>query len=112
MLPIVVKDKDKDVPATRELVRINHLSNCMLCHAPSLSKDDLVRGRVPMPGEDPPPLYYGEVTGLFVRADTTYLRQDFSVVQPVAGAGKWPGDERFDYMVRTRPLNKAERTAL
>ena len=109
-IPFLVKEKDKDVLETRELVRVNHLSNCMVCHAPSLSKDDLVRGRLPMPGEDPPPLYYGAASGLFVKADTTFLRQDFSVVQPVAVSGKWPGDERFDYLVRTRPLTKAERT--
>jgi HEAT repeat protein len=109
-LPVAVKEKDKEVLATRELVRINHMANCMLCHAPSLSKEDLVRGRVPIPGEDPPPLYYAERTGQFVRADTTFLRQEFSVVQPVASSGKWPGNERFDYLVRTRPLSRMERT--
>lgn len=93
-----------------EVVRVNHLCNCMLCHAPSLSQDDLVRGRVPMPGEDPPPLYYAERTGIFVRADLTYLRQDFSVVQPVINAGKWPGNQRYDYVLRTRPLTKQEIT--
>ncbi len=91
-----------------ELVRVNHLSNCMLCHAPSLARGDLVRGRVPMPGEDPPPLYYAETRGLFIRADITYLRQDFSVVQPVALAGKWPGNQRYDYLLRTRPLTRQE----
>ncbi len=92
----------------KELVRLNHLSNCMLCHAPSLAKADLIRGRMPMPGEDPPPLYYNETSGLFVRANTTYLRQDFSVVQPVANNGKWPANQRFDYVMRVRPLNPAE----
>ena len=102
--------KHRRVLAKRELVRLNHMSNCMVCHAPSLSKADLVRGRIPIPGEDPPPLYYAEQSGLFVRADTTFLRQDFSVVQPVANAGKWPGEERFDYLVRFRPLSRAEET--
>jgi hypothetical protein len=101
-LPFVVKEKEKEVLATRELVRLNHMSNCLLCHAPSLSKEDLVRGRVPIPGEDPPPLYYAETTGFFVRADTSFLRQDFSVVQPVAKSGKWPGNQRYDYLVRYR----------
>lgn len=108
-LPVSVKTKGKkDVLAVRELVRISHLSNCMVCHAPSLAKGDLVRGRVPIPGEEPPPLYYADRSGLFIRADITYLRQDFSVVQPVANSGKWPGNERFDYLVRTRPLSKRE----
>jgi hypothetical protein len=95
----------------QEVVRINHLCNCMLCHAPSLAKDDLVRGNVPQPGEDPPPLYYHERNGLFVRADMTYIRQDFSVVQPVANPGKWSGNQRYDYVLRTRPASKTELTA-
>jgi hypothetical protein len=106
-LPVKVEKKY----VVREVVRINHLSNCMLCHAPSLARDDLVRGRVPLPGEDPPPLYYQERTGLFVRADRTYLRQDFSVVQPVANPGKWSGNQRYDYLLRTRAATKAEQTA-
>src|SRR5260370_3624978 len=106
----------------RELVRINHLCNCVLCHAPSNSKDnnlvrgrapsnlkdDLVRGRVPEPGETPPPLYYAERTGTFVRADITYLRQDFSVVQPVPYPGKWPAQQRYDYILRVRQVTKPE----
>ncbi len=92
----------------REVVKVNHMSNCMLCHAPSFSKDDPVRGRVPMPGEDPPPLYYQATTGLFVRADITYLKQDFSVMQPVVNNGKWPGNQRFDYLMRTRVATPQE----
>jgi hypothetical protein len=76
--PVKKNDKEYDV---KELVRINHLCNCVLCHAPSFAKDDLIRGRVPIPGEDPPPLYYNASSGFFVRANTTYLRQDFSVVK-------------------------------
>src|SRR5262249_31438028 len=67
---------------------------------------------VPMPGEDPPPLYYQSRTGLFVRADITFLRQDFSVIQPVANSGKWPGNQRFDYLVRTRAATPIELTVL
>jgi HEAT repeats len=102
---------DNKVYVIREVVRINHLSNCMVCHSPSLAKGDLVRGRVPMPGEDPPPLYYQERTGIFVRADITFLRQDFSVVQPVPNSGKWPGNQRYDYVLRERPLTKPEQKA-
>src|SRR5262249_28324647 len=35
----------------RELVRVNHLRNCFLCHAPSFDERDLVRGLVPTPGK-------------------------------------------------------------
>ena len=34
----------------QELVRVNHLANCLLCHAPSFQRGDLVRGAVPTPG--------------------------------------------------------------
>jgi hypothetical protein len=98
----------RETMVVREVVRLNHMCNCMVCHAPSLNKDDLVRGRAPMPGEDPPPLYYQDRTGQFVRAEVTFLRQDFSVVQPVAVPGKWPGQQRFDYLVRERPLTDPE----
>ncbi len=107
--PLLPFKKDKKY-LIQEVVRINHLCNCMLCHAPSESKEDLVRGRVPQPGEDPPPLYYQERTGLFVRADRTYIRQDFSVVQPVANPGKWAGQQRYDYLLRTRQVTKTEQT--
>ena len=111
-LPFLVESEGgkKKIWAVRGVVRLNHMCNCMLCHAPSSSTKDMVRGRVPIPNEDPPPLYYAEQSGqLFVRADTTYLRQDFSLIQPVAHSGKWPGDQRFDYIVRVRPLSDKEK---
>jgi hypothetical protein len=111
----LLKQPDPSVPTksekgyvVREVVRVNHLCNCMLCHPPSSSTEDLVRGRVPVPGEDPPPAYYQAATGTFVRADLTYLRQDFSVVQPVPNAGKWPANQRYDYIIRVRPPTKSE----
>ncbi len=107
-LPVPQMEKNEKVFYTREFVRVNHLSNCALCHAFSNSKDDLVRGRIPMPGEDPPPQYYQAATGLFVRADITYLRQDFSLVQPVTNPGKWSGYQRFDYLIRTRRSTPVE----
>ena len=96
----------------REMVRINHLRNCLLCHAPATSPNDPVRGLVPTPGQPlPPPFttpYYEGQNGLFVRTDITYIRQDFSVPQPVARAGNWPAHQRYDYVVRTRYPSKEE----
>jgi hypothetical protein len=91
----------------RELVRVNHLANCLMCHAQSLVSTDPVRGLVPSPSQPlPPPIaptqYYEGSTGPFVRADVTYLQQDFSVAQPVPSPGAWPVGQRFDYLVRTR----------
>ena len=91
-----------------ELVRVNHLGNCVLCHAPAASRYDPVRGVVPERGEPIPEVYYDSPTGNFVRADVTYLRQDFSVMQPVAEPKKWPSIQRFDYLVRERELSDDE----
>jgi hypothetical protein len=93
-----------------DVVRLNHLTNCMLCHAVSNSPADLVRGRVPAPDKELPPLtqYYEDTNGIFVRADATYLKQDFSVYQPVANPGRWPQMQRYDYVVRRRPLPASE----
>lgn len=102
----------------RELVKVSHLSNCVLCHAPSFSTTDLVRGAVPIqglaiPGPATSPAYYAgpasaSVGRLFVRADITFLRQDFSVTQPVPNSGVWPKFQRFDYMLRTRQATPEE----
>lgn len=111
-LPITVGKGISAYPAVREVVRINHLGNCVLCHAPSTSRDEMVRGAVPTPGQALPapvttPQYY-ERGGTFVRADITYLKQDFSVVQPVENNGPWPVNQRFDYLVRQRPATPAD----
>ncbi len=100
--------KDKNGTLVREVLKVNHLSNCMVCHAPSKAQDDLVRGSVPVPGENPAPAYYQSQNGLFVRADTTFLKQDFSVMQPVPNSGTWQGNQRFDYLTRARPATAAE----
>jgi hypothetical protein len=91
-----------------ELVKVNHLANCYLCHAPSSGSDDPVRGVVPERGKPLPVMYYGKSSGSFVRADVTYLKQDFSVIQPVSDYGKWPQMQRFDYLVRKRELSAEE----
>lgn len=105
-------DSNQKVYMVREMVRINHFGNCLLCHAPSTHSSDLVRGIVPEPGQPlPPPTtgqYYEGDRGSFVRADVTYLKQDFSVPQPVEKPGKWPTMQRYDYLVRTRPATLAD----
>jgi hypothetical protein len=107
----VIADLPSSV-AVRELVRVNHLGNCLLCHAPSLDAKDLVRGLIPTPGVAPrsgAAYYNGGPNDLFVRADVTYLRQDFSLPQPVASPPKeWPKVQRFDYLVRVRPATDAD----
>jgi hypothetical protein len=108
-VPVQAKDKKWVAP---ELVRVNHLGNCLLCHAPSFDKDDPVRGLVPERDQPLPQLYYEQQRGTFVRADVTYLKQDFSVVQPVADHGRWPRLQRYDYLVRQRELSDQEAARL
>ena len=99
----------------RELVCINHMRNCLLCHAPSVSTEDSTRGLIPHSTRPLPIHYYDQEVGLgadpvpyAVRADITYLEQDFSVVQPVSDPGPWPRDQRFDYVVQNRKVSQAE----
>jgi hypothetical protein len=64
-----------------------------------------------MQDELPPPdspVYYSERRGItLVRGDVTYLRQDFSVIQQVPNAYKWPTMQRFDFFVREREVSGA-----
>jgi len=102
----------------RELVRVNHLSNCFLCHPPSdhgpkdRGRDALI-APVPVPGKYLPEVYderrlrspeWG------ARADIVYLRQDFSVMHKVKKEKNdpWPEMQRFDYLVRLRGLTLQE----
>jgi HEAT repeat protein len=116
----------------REVVCVKHVRNCVLCHPPAASTGD------PNLGEDPF-LTQGAGQGgggggwgnaaqrlanqttarargqaaLRVRSDIAFLRQDFSVQQPVAPppalAVNAPAQRlRLDYAVRTRRLSRKE----
>lgn len=93
-----------------QLVRVNHLRNCLLCHATSVNAKDDLRGQIPIPGEPlPPPIeYYQSKEGVFVRADILYLRQDFSLKQPVENHIAWPEMQRYDYLVRRQEVSAEE----
>jgi hypothetical protein len=112
-LPFAVGVGAARAQAVRELVRVNHLRNCLLCHPPSFHNADPVRGVIPVPSQAPGSQsgggYMGVSTDRFVRADITYLRQDFSVLQPVAHhPASWPNIQRFDYIVRVRPVRQTD----
>jgi hypothetical protein len=111
--PFVKGSGDKAAPVVREMVRVNHFGNCLMCHPGSTDSKDPVRGLVPVPGEPlTNPSQYGSVPdGIFVRADVTYLRPDFSVMHQVEKPGTWPARQRFDYLVRERVLSESERQA-
>ena len=63
---------------------------------------------VPFPSPDSGEPYGGSPGDPLIRADVTYLRQDFSVMQQVANAHPWPEMQRFDFLVRTRVLTADE----
>jgi hypothetical protein len=116
----------KKAMATRELVRLNHHRSCLLCHPPANTSDvvqnsegdsaDILTAPVPSPGlplRSPSRGYdrFNMPPEIFVRVDVTYLRQDFSLLQPVNDADARPEMQRFDFLVRTRPVTAAEVTA-
>ncbi len=114
-----VKEVDsKEVSVVRELVRINHHRNCLLCHAPGntpgISNETLTAG-VPVPSQPLPTPFEGGYRSsspdILVRIDVTYLRQDFSLMQAVEDAAPWPEMQRFDFFVRTRVLAEEEARA-
>jgi hypothetical protein len=91
-----------------ELVRVNHLRNCLLCHPPSFSFGDPVTGPIPMPGVPLVRGYYEAPNPLVVRADVVYFRQDFSAMHPVEKPNRWPKLQRFDYLVQACELTRSE----
>jgi hypothetical protein len=115
--PVMQEVGKKKVPVVRELVRVNHHRNCLLCHAPGNTgqvSPEAVTAAVPVPGEPLPSPSDGYRTSspdIIVRVDVTYLRQDFSALQPVADANPWPEMQRFDFLVRTRVLTEEEAAA-
>ena len=111
-MPVKKVVEGKEVYFVRELVRVNHHRNCLLCHAPG-NTDDVPEGvlkvEVPLPTEALPAVYERKPptrAGIVVRLDTTYLRQDFSTMIPVEHAHPWPLMQRFDFFVRSRELTR------
>ena len=101
----------KEVTAVRELVRVNHRRNCLLCHAPANTEDvpeNVLTVPVPLPTQASEGYYFRASPDIFVRTDVTYLRQDFSMVMRVENAAPWPEMQRFDFLVRTRVLSAEE----
>ncbi len=112
--PVAKLVDNKQVIEARELVRINHHRNCLLCHTSGnmgLVPPGTLTAAVPIPSDPLPSPFQGyqnSLPDLLVRIDVTYLRQDFSMFQPVAEANPWPEMQRFDFLVRTRTLTEKE----
>ncbi len=102
----------------KELVGINHVQNCLLCHPPSRGKTDHVRRVVPSELTTSSGSRSGSRYGssgsssdlpiVLVRADVTYLRQDFSVMQKTGPGISSDVPQRIDYLLRTRKATPEE----
>lgn len=104
----------KEVQVVRELVRVNHHRNCLLCHAPIAPTATAEPGKdffagIPLPDRSLGSLavYYGG-GGPQVAFNFTYLRQDFSLMQKVEERGAWSELQRFDFFVRMRVVTPRE----
>jgi mono/diheme cytochrome c family protein len=112
--PVAKTANGRRVHEARELVRVNHHRNCLLCHAPGNTagvSPETLTAVVPVPSDPLPSSsdgYQANSPDLSVRIDVTYLRPDFSVMQAVADANPWPEMQRFDFLVRTRVLTEDE----
>lgn len=109
--PVTAEWGDRRMPVVRELVKINHGLNCLLCHPPGSASNDLVGAKIPLYGSVA--RRSGGKAGVCpvnsIRADITYLRQDFSVLQPQDVVGRdQPREQRFDYLIRLHPLTSVE----
>ena len=105
----------QEVTAVRELVRVNHHRNCLLCHAPANTEGvpaHVLTTPVALPDRSLPAPSEGYGDGsspdIFIRTDMTYLRQDFSMMMKMDNAKPWPEMQRFDFFVRTRPVTPEE----
>jgi len=101
----------------REVVRVNHHRNCVMCHVPG-NLTDITVAPVPLPTQPLDGGGYGSSSfdvlarsDIMIRIDVTYLRQDFSALMPVDNAQPWPQQQRFDFLVRQRTLTDKEAAA-
>ena len=124
-LPVTMEVQGKKAAMVREVVRVNHHRNCILCHAPAepIANDveidrlgfapPILNAQVPLPNQPLPSVslgYYSQrgPSSIRIRFDVTYLRQDFSLYMPVHDAAPWPDMQRFDFLVRNRVLSDQE----
>ncbi len=115
--PVYKSVGGKETLLVRELVRFNHHRNCLMCHAPAVAGEvppQVTTAEVPRPDQplpSPSEGYNNSIPDVLVRLDVTYLRQDFSLLEPVTDASPWPEMQRFDFLVRTRVLTDKEAKA-
>jgi len=109
--PAVKDAGGKPITVVREMVKMNHHRNCMMCHSPGnpSTAPEALSAEVPIQGQPlPTPAqgYRQSSPDLMIRVDVTYLRQDFSTMLPVTEAQPWPESQRFDFFVRERKIDE------
>jgi hypothetical protein len=113
-LPATKDVEGKKVSFVREMVKVNHHRNCVMCHAPGSPENvsgNVISAEVAIPGQPLPQPFEGyrqSSPDIMIRLDVTYLRQDFSARLPVEEAHPWPDAQRFDFFVRERELEADE----
>jgi hypothetical protein len=116
-LPTTKEVGGKKVVVVREMVKMNHHRNCLMCHAPAGSgvpNPSAITAEVAVQGQPLPQPFEGyrqSTQELMIRLDVTYLRQDFSASLTVRDAHPWPDAQRFDFFVRERTLTDDEATS-
>jgi hypothetical protein len=106
-------------PLRLQVVKVNHLANCLLCHARADSNSGPLVAPVPVLSRsgggslDPRSAeYYSGLGGLMARADIVKLRQDFSATLTVPEQVPGPNQQRYDFLVLLRPMTAKEREQL
>ena len=115
-MPATKEAGGKKVAVVREMVKVNHHRNCVMCHAPGNPETvsgNVLTAEVAVPGQPLPSPFEGynrpqSSPDLMIRIDVTYLRQDFSAMLPVEDANPWPERQRFDFFIRERKLTAEE----
>jgi hypothetical protein len=129
--PAAPRKLPRGIYVVQEMVRANHRANCLLCHPPAITGNEPVQGLDPFntvasrsasgAAARPGGAWSGggargsgggtNQAPLVIRADITFLRQDFSVQLPGVQFSPAQGDApalRFDFFLRTRRLTKSE----
>lgn len=113
-LPTMRETGEKKRLVVREVVKMNHHRNCMMCHSPGNSgtvSAEAITAEVPIQGQalpTPSQGYRQTSPDLMIRVDVTYLRGDFSATLTVADAHPWPELQRFDFFIRERTVTADE----
>lgn len=97
--PVTRTVKDKSVPVVRELVRINHHRNCVLCHAPAApGPNNGVPGGMPV--QPAAPVNGPGMPGMFIAVNNPLSAEVPIPGQPLPTPSQGYGNSNQDILVR------------